>query len=258
MQKLFLLLFLLSPILWVTISSVWSGNPVKLQRLRLQETQRQRVDEAKEYERERKRMVASQLRARDIRSTAVLRAMEKVLRHRFMRLGTRQYAYADHPVPIGLGQTISQPYIVALMTQTAQPKYSNRALEIGTGSAYQAAVLAELVREVYTIEIVPALAERAQKVLSELGYDNVQVREGDGYRGWPERAPFDIILVTAAAKEIPAPLLEQLAEEGRLVMPVGKVGGVQALTLITKKHGKLDKTYITSVLFVPMTGQVQR
>jgi protein-L-isoaspartate(D-aspartate) O-methyltransferase len=258
MLKLYPFFPFLSLIFWVTISSACRGSPVKLQKSPLQETERQRVDATKEYERERKRMVASQLRARDIRSAAVLRAMEKVPRHRFMRPETQGYAYADHPVPIGLGQTISQPYIVALMTQTAQPKRGNRALEIGTGSGYQAAVLAELVREVYTIEIVPALADEARKVLSELGYDNVQVRKGDGYQGWPEQAPFDIILVTAAAEKIPEPLLEQLAEGGRLVMPVGKVSGVQALTLITKERGKLDKTYITSVLFVPMTGQIQK
>jgi protein-L-isoaspartate(D-aspartate) O-methyltransferase len=170
----------------------------------------------------------------------------------------RQYAYIDSPVPIGQGQTISQPYIVGLMTQTVEPKSGDRALEVGTGSGYQAAALGELVQEVYTFEIIPDLAERAEKALAESGYDNVEVRQGDGYQGWPEKAPFDIILITAAPEEIPQPLIDQLAEGGRLVVPVGPQGEIQTLTLVTREKGEVKKTYITDVRFVPMTGEVQQ
>ncbi|MDA2938641.1 protein-L-isoaspartate(D-aspartate) O-methyltransferase [Acidobacteria bacterium AH-259-A15] len=203
-------------------------------------------------------MVKSQLENRDIVHRRVLQAMKKVPRHLFMPAEVRHYAYIDSPVPIGEGQTISQPYIVALMTQTADPKPHHRVLEIGTGSGYQAAVLAELVREVYTIEIISVLAQRAQKTLSKLDYNNVEVLQADGYQGWPEKAPFDIILVTAAAEAIPQPLIDQLAEGGRLVMPVGKVQGIQTLTLVTKRKGKVRRARITGVRFVPMTGEAQR
>jgi protein-L-isoaspartate(D-aspartate) O-methyltransferase len=203
-------------------------------------------------------MVEQQLRTRNIKSTRVLDAMRKVPRHLFMPEEVRRDAYLDRPVPIGEDQTISQPYIVALMTQTVEPQPHQRALEIGTGSGYQAAVLAELVGQVYTIEIISLLGERARGTLEELGYDNVEVRVGDGYKGWPEEAPFDIILVTAAAGEIPEPLLEQLAEGGKLVMPVGQVGGIQALTTVTKTGGEVFRTHVTDVRFVPMTGEIQR
>ena len=211
-----------------------------------------------DYERLRQEMVASQLAARDIWDRSVLKAMRKVLRHLFVPERIRPHAYQDHPLPIGEDQTISQPYIVALMTQLAAPKTHHRALEVGTGSGYQAAVLAELVEEVYTIEIVPTLAERSRKVLAELGYSNVYARQGDGYRGWPEKAPFDLILVTAAPGTIPQPLKEQLAEGGRLVIPVGKTWGIQRLMLVTKEKGKFEETVVTSVRFVPMTGEVER
>lgn len=211
-----------------------------------------------EFRQQREQMVATQLQSRDIQDQRVLGAMRRVPRHLFMPESMRQYAYIDSPVPIGEDQTISQPYIVGLMTQTADPEPQDRALEVGTGSGYQAAVLAELVQEVYTIEIIPALAERAGKALSELGYDNVEVRLGDGYQGWPEKAPFDIILITAAPEEIPQPLIDQLAAGGRLVVPVGPQGEIQTLTLVTKEEGEVRRTSITDVRFVPMTGEAQR
>jgi protein-L-isoaspartate(D-aspartate) O-methyltransferase len=209
-------------------------------------------------EKRRREMVAAQLESREITDRQVLEAMRKVPRHMFVPAELSEYAYSDSPLPIGKGQTISQPYIVALMTQTAAPKPQHRALEIGTGSGYQAAVLAELVKEVYSIEIVPELYEQSRRLLLEdLGYENVYLKHGDGYKGWPEQGPFDIILVTAAAERIPDPLLEQLAEGGRLVMPIGTVQGVQTLTLVTKRNGRIDKRFVTGVRFVPMTGQVQ-
>ncbi|MFQ5738379.1 MAG: protein-L-isoaspartate(D-aspartate) O-methyltransferase [Acidobacteriota bacterium] len=212
----------------------------------------------KGFEKARRQMVSQQLQTRNIRNPRVLEAMGQVPRHLFVPESQRSLAYDDHPLPIGEGQTISQPYIVALMTQVADPSAGDRALEVGTGSGYQAAVLAGLLQEVYTIEIVPSLAQRAGRLLKTLGYDNVHVREGDGYQGWPEKAPFEVILVTAAADRIPQPLLDQLAEGGRLVMPVGKIQGIQTLTLITKRNGQLDKKRVTAVRFVPMTGRVQK
>ncbi len=211
-----------------------------------------------EFAQQREEMVETQLKNRDISNELVLEAMRKVPRHLFMPASVRQYAYIDSPVPIGEGQTISQPYIVGLMTQTVDPRPGDRALEVGTGSGYQAAVLGELVQEVYTIEIVPVLAERAGKVLSESGNDNVEVRQGDGYQGWLEKAPFDIILITAAPEEIPKPLIDQLAEGGRLVVPVCPQGEIQTLTLVTKEKGEVKRTSITDVRFVPMTGEVQQ
>ena len=211
-----------------------------------------------DFAQQREQMVETQLESRDIQSERVLEAMKKVPRHLFMPASVRQYAYVDSPVPIGKGQTISQPYIVGLMTQTVDPKPGDRALEVGTGSGYQAAVLGELVQEVFSIEIIPDLAGRAGKALSGLGYDNVEVRQGDGYQGWPTKAPFDIILITAAPEEIPQPLIDQLAEGGRLVVPVGPQGEIQTLTLVTREKGEVKRTYITDVRFVPMTGEVQQ
>lgn len=203
-------------------------------------------------------MVESQLAARDITNRRVFAAMRKVPRHLFVPPEVRRWAYEDTPLPIGYEQTISQPYIVALMTQSAEPDPDDRALEIGTGSGYQAAVLAELVREVYTIEIVPELCRRAAGTLRELGYTNVHVRCGDGYAGWPEQAPFEIILITAAAPRLPEPLIDQLAEDGRLVVPEGSPGGIQELVVYHKKQGKLRKQRLIPVRFVPMTGRVQQ
>lgn len=212
---------------------------------------------AADYPRLRREMVESQLRSRDIWDRGVLEAMGKVPRHEFVPRAVKHLAYEDHPLPIGLGQTISQPYIVALMTQLADPREGARALEIGTGSGYQAAVLAELVDQVYTIEIVPDLARRSAALLKRLGYENIHARAGDGYLGWPEAAPFDVILVTAAAGRIPEPLQEQLAEGGRLVIPVGDPGRVQKLLLLTKEEGRIRRQDVLAVRFVPMTGKIQ-
>ncbi len=207
---------------------------------------------------ERKRMVAHDLQGRDIMDKAVLEAMGKVPRHLFVPLALMSRAYADYPLPIGNAQTISQPYVVAMMTQAVSPKPGDRVLEIGTGSGYQAAVLAEIVGEVYTIEIIPALAQSAAAKLKELGYKNVHVKAGDGFFGWPEKAPFDAIVVTAAAPKIPIPLLEQLAKGGRLIMPVGPVETSQRLTLVTKRSdGRLSYQVREGVRFVPMTGRIQ-
>jgi protein-L-isoaspartate(D-aspartate) O-methyltransferase len=201
-------------------------------------------------------MVAQQLKSRDIDNRRVLEAMARIPRHELIPAANRSAAYEDHPVPIGDGQTISQPYIVALMTQVLEPEPEHRVLEVGTGSGYQAAVLGELVQKVFTIEIVSALADRARADLKRLGYENIYVRQGDGYEGWPEEAPFDRIVVTAAAPSIPEPLLNQLAEGGRLVMPVGSFHGFQTLILVTRRDGKFKHERVTGVRFVPMTGKV--
>jgi protein-L-isoaspartate(D-aspartate) O-methyltransferase len=180
--------------------------------------------------------------------------MGSVPRHLFVSEGSRNEAYDDHPLPIGHEQTISQPYIVALMTQLAQPKPGHRALDVGTGSGYQAAVLSLLCKEVYGIEIVPPLAEAARTRLAELGYANVTVRSGDGYRGWPEHAPFDVIIVAAAPDHVPQALVDQLAPGGRLVIPVG--GYTQHLTVIERQaDGSIRRSGAVGVLFVPMTGE---
>ena len=206
----------------------------------------------------RRRMVAHNLQGRDISDKSVLKAMSEVPRHLFVPQSLRNKAYADHPLPIGKGQTISQPYVVAMMTQAVSLKPGDRVLEIGTGSGYQAAVLAVMVGEVYTIEIIPSLAESAAKKLKELGYDNVFVMAGDGFFGWPEHAPFDAIIVTAAAEKIPVRLIEQLGIGGRLIMPVGPVETSQRLTLVTKRmDGRLIYQVREGVRFVPMTGRIQ-
>jgi len=205
----------------------------------------------------RRRMVERQLRSRDIADARVLGAMGRVPRHRFVAREFQDEAYDDHPLPIGHGQTISQPYIVALMTQLAKPLAGCRALDIGTGSGYQAAILAELCKEVYGIEIVVPLADEARKRLADLGYKNVTVRSGDGYRGWPEHAPFDVIIVAAAPEHVPQPLVDQLAPGGRLVLPVG--GYPQHLNLIEKlKDGTVRRKSVAPVMFVPMTGEAQQ
>ncbi|NLN30003.1 MAG: protein-L-isoaspartate(D-aspartate) O-methyltransferase [Bacteroidales bacterium] len=203
------------------------------------------------YEAARKRMVKIQIRDRGIKNQAVLDAMNTVPRHLFVPLEYQNEAYNDYPLPIGYGQTISQPYIVAYMTEVLRPDKKMKALEIGTGSGYQAAVLAELVNEVYTIEIVPELAAESAGRFKEMGYDNITCKYGDGYQGWPEHAPFDIIIVTAAADQIPRPLIDQLAENGRLVIPVGLPAAIQELILITKKNGKPVERRLSYVRFVP-------
>ncbi len=214
--------------------------------------------EAQDFKSQREQMVKRQLQARDIDDPRVLEAMRDVPRHRFVPASQISQAYDDHPLAIGEGQTISQPYIVALMTQLVRPEKSSKTLEVGTGSGYQAAVLAGLVDEVYTIEIVPALAERAASLLSELGLENVHVRQGDGYQGWPEQAPFDCILVTAAPREVPPPLLEQLTIGGRLVIPVGSTGLAQTLLVIERTKKGFKRTPVIPVRFVPMTGEAQQ
>lgn len=201
----------------------------------------------------RRRMVQDQLQGRDITDGRVLEVMGRVPRHVFVPETLRESAYFDAALPIGHGQTISQPYIVALMTQLARPAPEDRALDVGTGSGYQAAVLAELVEQVDSIEILRPLAEQAERRLARLGYDNVEVRHGDGYAGWPEHAPFDIIIVAAAPDHVPQPLVEQLAEGGRLVIPVG-TGWDMDLQLIEKDpKGNVSQRAVAPVAFVPMT-----
>jgi protein-L-isoaspartate(D-aspartate) O-methyltransferase len=205
----------------------------------------------------RERMVQSQFAARDIINKRVLEVMRRVPRHEFVPNGRRDSAYDDHPLPIGEGQTISQPYIVALMTQLVDPQPSDKALDVGTGSGYQAAVLAELVKHVYSIEIVEPLADRADATLQRLGYKNVTVRHGDGYHGWKSEAPFDLIIVAAAPDHIPEELVKQLAPEGKMVIPVGSRW--QTLILIEKKaDGTIRKHNVAPVAFVPMTGDADR
>jgi protein-L-isoaspartate(D-aspartate) O-methyltransferase len=200
----------------------------------------------------RERMVSEQIESRGVRNPDVIRVMRATPRHLFVPGDIRFLAYQDRPLPIGYGATISQPYIVGLMTELLAPAKNHRVLEIGTGSGYQAAILAQLVREVYTIEIVPALAQSAARTLRELGYSNITVRQGDGYQGWPEQAPFDGIIVTAAPPELPQALIAQLAKGGRLVAPVG-LQPVQELILIEKKaDGSIQRRSICGVSFVPM------
>src|SRR5262245_60835707 len=205
---------------------------------------------------ERERMVEEQIEARGVRDSRVLAALRAVPRHEFVPPEERAHAYRDGPLPIGYGQTISQPYIVAVMTELLELSSDEKVLEIGTGSGYQAAVLAQLAREVYTIEIVPELARRAEADLHRLGYSNVQVRHGDGYRGWPEHAPFDAIVVTAAPEHVPQPLVDQLAVGGRLVLPVGDV--FQDLVLVTRDAAGVRQDRLLGVRFVPMTGEAER
>ena len=202
-------------------------------------------------ERLRERMVKTQIENRGVKDPAVLEALRKVERHRFVPESYASRAYSDHPLPIGEGQTISQPYIVALMTEVLNLKKSDKVLEIGTGSGYQAAILGELCDSIYTIEIVEPLGKRAANLLNTLGYENIKVKIGDGYKGWPEHAPFDAIIVTCSPTQVPQPLQEQLAEGGRMVIPVGK-RDEQELVLLTKQEGKLQQNHIIPVRFVPM------
>ena len=205
------------------------------------------------WEADRRRMVEQQLRGRDIRDQRVLDAMAKVPRHRFVPAEEQSGAYTDYPLPIGFGQTISQPYIVAFMTEALDLAPEHRVLEIGTGSGYQAAVLAELARDVFTIEIVEALAERSRQLLTEIGYRNIHVRAGNGYAGWPEEAPFDRIIVTAAPDEIPPALVQQLKMDGLIAVPVGV--GEQMLQILRRTPTGLAQLKSLPVRFVPMTGK---
>lgn len=211
------------------------------------------------YQAKRQTMVEKDLRSRGIRDSRVLAAMGRVPRHFFVPPRLRSEAYGDHPLPIGEGQTISQPYVVALMTEALKLGPTDRVLEIGTGSGYQAAILAELVREVYSIEIRKALAEKAEKTIREQGYRNVRVKYGDGYFGWETHAPFDAIIITASVNHIPPPLIKQLKTGGRLILPLGSTVFSQTLTLVTKKKGgELDVVQMGPVAFVPMTGEAQK
>jgi protein-L-isoaspartate(D-aspartate) O-methyltransferase len=208
---------------------------------------------AQNFDRMRNNMVRTQIESRGINHQATLDAMRKVERHLFVPTRSQARAYDDNPMPIGYGQTISQPYIVAFMTQLVNPGPGDRVLEIGAGSGYQAAVLAEIVDSVYTIEIVPELGEQATKRMQDLGYTNVEVIIGDGYFGLPGKAPFDAIVVTAAAEYIPPPLVEQLKEGGKMIIPVGSPFMVQTLILVEKQDGKLKTTNLMAVRFVPFT-----
>ena len=206
-------------------------------------------------EQQRNLMVENQIVARGITDQYTIKALKKVPRHLFISDALSALAYNDSPLPIGYEQTISQPYIVALMTELSKPRKGKKALEIGTGSGYQAAVLAEIVDQVYTIEIVKELAETAKKRLLGIGYKNIFVKYGDGYQGWPEFAPFDIIIITAACDHIPQPLIDQLNENGRLIMPLGNPSEIQDLILLEKKNGKIVEKRITQVQFVPFTRE---
>ncbi|MEE8218594.1 MAG: protein-L-isoaspartate(D-aspartate) O-methyltransferase [Vicinamibacteria bacterium] len=206
--------------------------------------------------RDREQMVAQQIASRGVRDERTLAAMRAVPRHLFVPQKVAAQAYADHPLPIGHGQTISQPYIVGFMTEALGLDGDETVLEIGTGSGYQAAVLAEIVPRVYSIEIVAPLAEEAAVRLRDLGYENVEVRSGDGYEGWPEAAPFDAIIVTAAAPRIPEPLKQQLRDGGRLILPVGD--DWQELVVVTRRGDRFEERRVLPVRFVPMTGEVRQ
>jgi protein-L-isoaspartate(D-aspartate) O-methyltransferase len=216
----------------------------------------QKPSASSDFAAERQRMVQQQLMARGINDTRVLVAMAKVPREKFVSPESRAASYEDGPLPIGYDQTISQPYIVAFMTEQLRLKPSNRVLEIGTGSGYQAAILAELVSEVYSIEIVEPLARAAEATLQRLGYKNVHVKIGDGYKGWPEEAPFDAIIVTCAPDKVPQPLTDQLKDGGRMVIPVGE-RFAQQLYLLEKKKGQLKESVTLPVRFVPMLREAK-
>ena len=204
----------------------------------------------------RRDMVEQQIRRRQVRAPNVLEAMEEVPRHRFVPEHQQGSAYVDSPLPIGDGQTISQPYVVALMTELLELDEDSTVLEIGTGSGYQAAVLSRIARRVYSIEIRQGLGEQARGLLDDLGYDNVEVRIGDGYKGWPEAAPFDGIIVTAAPERIPQPLVDQLRLGGKMVIPVGRF--LQELLVITKTEDGIQTREVAGVRFVPMIGEVEK
>jgi len=212
---------------------------------------------AREFAVERERMVKEQIAMRGVTDERVLRAMRKVPREQFVPEQIRGQSYSDGPLPIGYDQTISQPFVVAFMTEKLRLRPTDRVLEIGTGSGYQAAILAELAAKVYTIEIVEPLGKKAAETLQQLGYKNVQVKIGDGYQGWPEYAPFDAVIVTCAPNHVPQPLVEQIKEGGRIIIPVGPTGD-QTLYLLEKKNGRLEQRNALPVSFVPMTGEASR
>jgi len=214
-----------------------------------------KIDEIDDYIEKRQSMVLNQLHSRDIIDSKVLQAMLTIPRHQFVDPRIRESAYNDYPLSIGEGQTISQPYIVALMTQLLELKGNEKVLEIGTGSGYQAAVLAEIVKEVYTIEIYESLSKKSEKLLNDLGYQNIKFKVGDGYHGWEEHAPYDAIIVTCAPDHVPPPLLQQIKDDGgKIVIPVGGIWMVQTLMKIEKTGGKIKSKGIIGVRFVPMIG----
>ena len=217
----------------------------------------QKASSGSDFEAQRQQMVQRQLMTRGIKDERLLAAMAKVPREDFVPADQRADAYQDGPLPIGYEQTISQPYIVAFMTEQLRPKPSDRVLEVGTGSGYQAAILAELVSEIYSIEIVEPLAKSAEATLQRLGYKNVHVKIGNGYKGWPEEAPFDAIIVTCAPDKVPQPLVDQLKDGGRMVVPVGE-RFAQQLYLLEKKNGQLKESVTLPVRFVPMTREPQK
>ncbi len=200
-------------------------------------------------------MVKTQIASRGITCNEVLKAMRVVPRHEFVPYEYRRYAYADQPLPIGEGQTISQPYIVAYMTEILKIKPGDKVLEIGTGSGYQAAILAEVSADVYSIEVIEPLANRSKNVLESLGYNNIKLKTGDGYQGWPDHAPFDAIMVTCSPSKIPEPLKEQLAEGGKMIIPVGETNTIQFLYLLEKRKGKIRQQNVMPVRFVPMIDE---
>ena len=206
----------------------------------------------------RRQMVEKDIIGRGILDNKVIKAMLKVPRHLLVLSDLRDQAYADYPLPIAEGQTISQPYVVALMTEALRLKTGDRVLEIGTGSGYQAAILAEIAEEVYSIEIRKSLAEKARNDLKKLGYENIRIKTGDGYFGWETAAPFDAIIITAAVNHIPLPLLKQLKDGGRFILPLGDTAYYQMLTLISKKNGDISVKQMGSVRFVPMTGEARK
>jgi protein-L-isoaspartate(D-aspartate) O-methyltransferase len=203
-------------------------------------------------------MIEQDIKGRGVKNPLVLEVMGALPRHLFVDASYRDQAYEDHPLPIGEGQTISQPYVVALMTEALRLRPTDRVLEIGTGSGYQAAVLSRIVKEVYTIEIRKPLVVKAEKTLADLDYRNVRVKFADGYFGWDEYAPFDAIIITAAANHIPPPLIKQLKEGGRLIVPLGSTVYFQTLTLATKRKGELEVEQLSPVAFVPMTGEMRK
>ena len=239
-------------LLGFVVLPVWTGN---VRAMNHGTPEQQAPASADPFESRRVAMVTDQIVSRGVADERVLEALRRVPRHRFVPRELQRQAYADRPLAIGEKQTISQPYIVALMTELIRPEADTKILEIGTGSGYQAAVLAECAAEVYTIEILPELGRRAAELLKTLGYERIRTRIGDGYDGWPDAAPFDAIVVTAAPPSVPQPLLDQLALGGRLVIPVGQ--DYQNLVLITRTADGFERKNVTPVRFVPMTGKAQ-
>jgi len=250
-------LIILIVILSLPLSACTPGDPLN----RGEPTQPPKGDptsaaaSADPFQKERLEMVDRQIAGRGIEDPRLLEALRQVPRHAFVPEEYRGQSYADHPLPIGYGQTISQPYVVALMTELLEIDPGERVLEVGTGSGYQAAVLAEMDAEVYTVEIIPELARRAEQDLQEQGYGQVQVKNADGYFGWKEYAPYEKIIVTAAPDHLPQPLIQQLDENGKLVIPIGPIGAVQTLWLFQKVEGELESLNLGPVKFVPLTGE---